>query len=103
MRLDTRAFAIAAGATAAVLFTICALAVAIAPGSTTAMFGYLVHMDLSALPRTLTLASFVGGLICWTVGTALTFALVATIYNRLIGVGPVASGAGHPPIAAQRA
>ena len=103
MRLDTRAFAIAAGATAAVLFTICALAVAIAPGPTTAMFSYLVHMDLSALPRTLTFGSFVGGLICWTLGTALTFGLVATIYNRLIGVGSVASAAGHPQPAGQRA
>jgi len=85
MRLDTRAFAIAAGTTAAVLFTLCALAVAIAPGPTTAFFGYLVHLDLSALPRTLTFASFIGGLICWTLGTALTFGLAATIYNRLIG------------------
>jgi hypothetical protein len=85
MRLDTRTFAIAAGATAAVLFTLCALAVAIAPGPTTAFFGYLVHLDLSALPRTLTLASFVGGLICWTVGTAFTFGLVGWVYNRLIG------------------
>jgi len=83
MRLDTRAFAIAAGTSAAVLFILCALAVAIAPGPTTAFFGYLVHLDLSALPRTLTAASFVGGLICWTLGTALTFGLAATIYNRL--------------------
>ena len=103
MRLDARAFAIAGGVTAALLFTICALAVAISPGSTTAMFGYLVHMDLSALPRTLTFGSFVGGLICWTLGTALTFGLVATIYNRLIGVGSVASAAGHPQPAGQRA
>jgi FtsH-binding integral membrane protein len=103
MRLDTRAFAIAAGTTAAVLFTLCALAVAIAPGATTAFFGYLVHMDLSALPRTLTFASFIGGLICWTAGTALTFGLAATIYNRLIRVGSVAPAAGHQEPAAQRA
>lgn len=84
MKLDTRAFAIAAGTTAAVLFIICALAVAIAPGSTTAFAGYLVHVDLSSLTRTLTLGSFVGGLICWTLGTALTFWLAATIYNGVI-------------------
>jgi hypothetical protein len=100
MRLDTRALAIAAGTIAAVLFTICALAVALAPGPTTAFFGYLVHMDFSALPRTLTAASFIGGLIIWTVGTALTFGLVATIYNRLIGVGSVAQAAGRQQPAA---
>jgi hypothetical protein len=87
MRLDARAFGLAAGAMAAVLFTICALAVAIAPGPTTAFAGYLIHTDLSSMSRSLTLGSFVGGLICWAVGTSLTFALVAAVYNRLIGGG----------------
>lgn len=103
MRLDTKAFAIAAGTTAAVLFTLCALAVAIAPGPSMAFFGYLAHMDLSALPLTLTFASFIVGLIGWTVGTALTFGLAAAIYNRLVGASPVVQVAGHQPPAAQRA
>lgn len=101
MRLDTRAFALAAGAAAAILFTLCALAVAIAPGPTTAFFGYLVHMDLSGLPRTLTFGSFVGGLLAWTVGTALTFGLAATIYNRLIRPASAVQ-AGAPSRAATR-
>lgn len=63
MRLNARAFGTAAGAVAALLFTICALAVAAAPGPTTAFAGYLVHMDLSGMSRTVTLGSFVGGLI----------------------------------------
>ncbi len=83
MRLDARAFGVAAGATAAVLFILCALAVAIAPGPTTASAGYLIHADLSGLSRSLTFGSFVGGLISWALGTALTFWLVAAIYNRL--------------------
>jgi len=86
MRLDARAFGVAAGATAAVLFILCALAVAIAPGQTTAFAGYLIHMDLSGMSRSLTFGSFVGGLICWAVGSTLTFWLVAAIYNRLIGL-----------------
>lgn len=103
MRLDTRAFAFAAGITAAVLFTLCALAVAIAPGPTTAFFGYLAHVDLSTLPWTLTLGSFVGGLICWTLGTALTFGLAAAIYNRLTTPGLGAQAAGHPRAAVRGA
>lgn len=101
MRLDTRAFALAAGAVAAVLFTLCALAIAIAPGATMAFFGYMMHLDLSGLPPTLTLANFVGGLICWTVGTALVFWLAAAIYNRLVRTGSVAQAAGHPQPATQ--
>ena len=85
MRLDSRCFGLAAGATAGVLFILCALAVAIAPEATTAFAGYLVHVDISGITRTLTFGSFVGGLICWTLGTALTFWLLGAIYNRLTG------------------
>ena len=102
MRLNARTLGMAAGATAAVLFIVCSLAVAVAPGATTAFFGYLVHMDLSGLPRTLTLGSFIGGLVAWTFGTALTVGLAAAIYNRLIEVAPAIpatarhQAAGHP-------
>ena len=103
MRLDARAFGIAAGATAAVLFAICSLAVAVAPEPTTAFFGYLIHMDLSQLPRTLTLASFIGGLIAWTLGTGLTFWFAASIYNRLIATSVAAPVAASQPPVGQRA
>lgn len=79
------------------------MAVAIAPGPTTAVFGYLVHVDLSTLRRTLTFGSFVGGLTGWTVGAALVFWLAAAVYNRLVGPGFVAGPAGHPQPTPQRA
>ena len=82
MRIDERVFGIAAGLTAAVLFTICAVAVAIAPGSTTSLAGFLVHMDLSGMTRSLTLTSFVGGLVIWTVGTGVAFGFAGWLYNR---------------------
>ena len=85
MKLQPRAFGLAAGAAAVVLFVMCAVVVAIAPGSTTAFASYLIHMDLSGMTRTLTLGSFVGGLMSWFVGTTLTFWFVASVYNRLEG------------------
>lgn len=85
MRLDARSFGLAAGAAAAVLFLICAVAVAIAPQATTAIAGELIHADLSGIARTLTLGTFVGGLICWFFGTTLTFWFVAWVYNQLVG------------------
>ncbi|HEY3117066.1 MAG TPA: DUF5676 family membrane protein [Chloroflexota bacterium] len=97
MRLEARAFGMAAGIVAAALFTICALAIAIAPEATTALASYLVHMDLSGMSRTLTLGSFIGGLIIWTLGTAVSFGCAAAIYNWLIARAP-----GREPIAAQR-
>ena len=83
MKLRPQAFGLAAGAAAVVLFVICAVVAAIAPGSTTAFAGYLIHMDLSGMTRTLTLGSFVGGLVFWFVGTTMTFWFVASVYNRL--------------------
>lgn len=83
MRLDARAFGVAAGVTAAILFALCAATVAVAPTTTTAFAGYLIHVDLSGMSRTLTWGSFVGGLFTWTLGTGLTFALAGWLYNRL--------------------
>ena len=83
MRLDPRAFGLSAGLVAAALFTLCALGVWLVPQATTAMFGILVHADLSGIARTLTPGSFVAGLVCWTVGTAITCGAVASLYNRL--------------------
>jgi uncharacterized protein DUF5676 len=57
MRLNTRAFGMAAALVVAALFTICALAVAVARQPTTALAGYLIHMDLSRMTRSMT---FVG-------------------------------------------
>ena len=100
MRLDTRAFAIAAGTAAALLFTLCAAAVAIAPDATTAFFGYIVHLDMSGMRRELTMATFIIGLIAWTLGTALTFGFAALMYNRLIGAAAVKKAAGSAQFAA---
>ena len=88
MSLDPRAFGLAAGLTAAALFTLCALAVAVAPGATAAYFTYLLHLDLTGLVRPLTWGSYFAGLLCWSVGTGLVFAAAAGIYNRLLGPVP---------------
>ena len=88
MRLEMRAFAIAGGLMAAVLFTVCAAAVAIAPESTTAFAGTLFHADLGGIVRTLTWGSFALGFTVWTVGTALVFGFVSAMYNRLLARAP---------------
>ena len=82
MELDARAFGLAASSVAAALFTMCALAVAIAPVPTTAFVGSLIHLDLSGVARTITWAMYLSGLICWSVGAGLVFAAVGTLYNR---------------------
>lgn len=81
-QLDARAFGLAAGAVAAVLVIACSLAVAVAPDATTAFAGYVIHVDLTGFSRTLTWSSFLGGLLFWTIGTAVVFAAAGALYNR---------------------
>lgn len=99
MRIDSKAFGIAAGTVAGALFTLCALTVAIAPGATTAFFGYLLHLDLSGLARPLTWSSYAAGLVCWTLGTALTFGIAAAIYNRLASAPSLAGAPSREAVA----
>ena len=87
MKLDTRAFAIAAAIIAAALFLICAFFVAVAPEATTNFAGHLIHADLSGFTRSLTWGNFFGGLVCWTLGTGLVAAALAGVYNRFAHVG----------------
>lgn len=90
MRLDTQAFAIAAAVIAAALFLICAFFVAVAPEATTRFAGHLIHSDLSGITRSLTWGNFLGGLVCWTLGTGLVAAAVSWVYNRLAHAGAAA-------------
>ena len=83
MRLEPRAFGLAAGITAALLYAACALYVAVNPGGATALFGFVMHMDLTGLARPLTFAGFCGGLVFWGLLMGLTFAVAAWLYNRL--------------------
>lgn len=83
MRLDPKAFGLAAGIVAVVLFVICGVGIALAPDFTTAMGGFLLHADLSSFSRSLTWGNFIGGLLGWGVGTVLVFSLVAVLYNWL--------------------
>ena len=85
MRIDSRAFGLAAGMVSGALFTLCAVAVAIAPVWTTSVAGFLLHVDLSGVARTLTWGSFFGGLLCWSILVGLVFASLGGLYNRFLG------------------
>ena len=88
MRLDARAFGLAAGSVAAVLFTLCALAVAIAPAWTTAVASSLIHLDLTGFARAISWGMYFTGLFCWSVGTGLVFAAAGGLYNRFLRGAP---------------
>ena len=84
MYLEARALGLAAGTAAAAVFTLCALAVAVAPAATTSFASSLIHLDLTGLARTITWGSFVVGLLCWSIAAGIVFAAVGGLYNRFL-------------------
>lgn len=83
MKLNVKALSFASGIVAAGSFIVCALAVAIAPGLTSRFFGYVFHIDLTSLSRSITWGNFFGGMLCFSVGVAILVGLTAWCYNRL--------------------
>ena len=85
--LDARAFGFAAATIAAVLTTLCALGLAVAPQVTTAIASTLIHLDLTEMSRNLSWSTYFGSLIGWTVGAGLVFWAAGALYNRYAGGG----------------
>ena len=84
MKLDVRGFSIAIGAVIVAAFSVCAFFVAIAPEPTAALLGYLLHINLSGLTRTLTWPSYLAGVLTVGIWTGLWAAVAAELYNFLI-------------------
>lgn len=85
MKLDSRAFGLAAGTIAAVLFTLCAMAVAIAPTWTTAVASAAIHLDLSGVARGISWGMYFSGVLFWSIGVGLVFAAAGVLYNQYLG------------------
>ena len=69
MEIKSSAFGIAVGIVVAAAFTICSLFVAVAPEATAEFIGYLLHINLAGLTRSISWASYfagVAGLGIWT-------------------------------------
>ena len=82
MGINTRALACASGLVAAATFVICGLFVAVAPGTTSAFFGWVFHIDLSGMARSISVSSFIGGLVVFSVFVAACVGTAAWLYNR---------------------
>jgi hypothetical protein len=81
MELKAFAFGFAVGIVAATSFTVCSFVVAVAPEATAELIGYLLHINLADLTRSLSWASYFGGVVAIAVWTGLWAAAAAKIYN----------------------
>lgn len=98
MRLDTRAMTTASGIVMAVLYSLCALAIAVSPVSFMASVGYMTHIDLTGVSRAITWASYISGLICWTLLAMVVAASITELYNRLAPRRDVLITRQHPEL-----
>jgi hypothetical protein len=90
MKLNTSTFALASAGTAGLWFAICAAFVAMTPEATSALLSYVLHYNLDSV-RPLTVGSFSGGLLLFSLGVGAFARLIAWLYNRLQGDSEVAT------------
>ena len=81
MQLNVGAFGLAVGIVVAAGFSICSFFVAIAPEATAELIGYLLHINLAGLSRSISWASYFAAVVAIAVWTGLWAAAAAKIYN----------------------
>lgn len=87
MKLHIRAFALAVGGSTAAAFSICAFFVAIAPEATAEFIGYLMHINLTELSRSISWGSYFAGVLGLGIWTILWTAAVAQPFgSKVIGL-----------------
>lgn len=84
MELKASAFGLAVGIVVAAGFTVCAFFVAVAPEATAAVIGYLLHINLAGLTRSISWASCFSGVLAVAIWTGLWAAVAAKIYNLFV-------------------
>lgn len=85
MSLDSKSLGLAAAVAAAIVYSACALLVALFPAATSAAFSYVLHLDLTTMARPVSWASYCIGALTLSVIAGLVVALAAVFYNRFSG------------------
>ena len=81
MKLKASAFGLAVAIVVAASFTVCSFFVAVAPEATAAVIGYLLHINLAGLSRSISWASYFAGVVGLGIWSGLWAAVAAKIYN----------------------
>ena len=81
MKLKVSAFGLAVAIVVTASFTVCSFFVAVAPEATAEWIGYLLHINLTGLSRSISWASYLAGVVALAVWTGLWAAAAAKIYN----------------------
>lgn len=83
LKLSVRSLFLATAIITGIAYLICFLYLIVAPQATMTFFSYALHVNLAGITPNLTWASFIIGLLVWSVGTGLYAAFVARLYNKV--------------------
>ena len=90
MKLHPTSLAIATAIAFAIIWTVCTVLVAAAPGAADVAFRGMMHMSAAMPAMEITLSGYLIGLVGWVVSAAVTGWLLAAIYNAMSS-GKIAS------------
>ena len=85
MPLNARSLGLGAAVTAAIIYTVCSLFVALFPSGTSTAFSYVFHLDFTAIARPITWGSYCVGVVSIAIAIGVMIALAAAFYNRFTG------------------
>ena len=81
-------FAVACAVSTGVVWSICSVLVVFFPNYMLQMTAHMFHVDLVDVHWTMTWSGFSLGLIGWTILAGFAGAVLAVVYNRLVGSAP---------------
>ena len=83
--IRSKLFAIACAMSTGLLWSICSALVVCFPNYMLQMTAHMFHVDLADVHWTMTWSGFLLGLLGWTLLAGSAGALLAVVYNRLLG------------------
>ena len=83
--INRNKFAVASGLCAGLLWVICSILVALFPHYMLLMTTHMIHVDITQMGWTLTWSGFLVGLAGWMILAGVAGALLAVIYNWMVG------------------
>jgi len=82
MKLNANALALAVASSVAAVWVVCSIIVALMPGMSMHMTGYMMHSDFSGMQWSMNPAGFLVGLVIWSVFAGVIVWLIASLYNK---------------------
>ena len=83
MRIKSSALGVAAATITAIAFGICGLFFVVAPNVTAAFMSWVLHIDITAMTRPVSVLNLLGGIVLFGAYVGLLVGVTAALYNRI--------------------